>query len=302
MSKNEKIIYGILAAVTITWGLNVVLIKYLTQFISPMLVVAIRMPLAGIAVLLFAWMRYGWYRPQLKQWILIVYVALTTIFIHQILMSYGVVETTATNAALILGLNPLITALLAALFTKEKLNWRLGIGAIIGFSGVVIAVTSKSGNSSISLSGWGDLIMFLSMLGFVVGGLLVKQVMTTGIPILVVSAYSTLLGGILINIGAVFVIGTSGYNELLQLDLLAWTAMIISALGASALGTIGWNYGIKMLGAARTALFLNGLPFASMVGGAIILHEHILFIHFVAFVLTVVGIIIGTSKQRERLY
>ena len=76
--------------------------------------------------------------------------------------------------------------------------------------------------------------------------------------------------------------------------------MFLSAWGASLLGTIGWNYGIKILGAARTAIFLNGLPFASMIGGALILGERIRWIHLVAFVFTVIGIIIGTSKRKER--
>ncbi|QGQ94024.1 DMT family transporter [Paenibacillus psychroresistens] len=301
MSKREKIIYAILVAVVITWGLNVVMIKYLTEFIPPMLVVAIRMPLAGVALLFFAWMKYGLYRPTSRQWLLLFYVALTTIFIHQIFMSYGVVSTSATNASLILGLNPLVTALLASLvLTNERLHWKLGIGAVLGFSGVVLAVTSKSVDSSVGISGWGDGIMVVSMLGFVVGGLLVKQVMTTNIPILVVTAYSTMLGGIMINLGAIFVIGPSGYGEL-HLSATAWGVMFMSAWGASSIGTIGWNYGIKAFGAGRTALFLNGLPFASMIGGALFLGERIRFIHFIAFVLTVLGIIIGTRKRKEPL-
>jgi drug/metabolite transporter (DMT)-like permease len=300
LSKREKIIYCILAVVVITWGLNVVMVKYLTEFISPMLVVAIRMPLAGIFLLLIAWMKYGLYRPTAKQWLLLIYVALTSIFIHQIFMAYGVVTTSATNASLILGLNPLITAILASLLTNEKLHWKLGIGAILGFSGVVLAVTSKSVDNSIAVSGWGDAIMVVSMLGFVVGGLLVKQVIATDIPILVVTAYSTMLGGIMINIGAIFVIGPSGYEEL-HLSATAWGVMFMSAWGASSIGTIGWNYGIKALGAGRTALFLNGMPFASMIGGALVLSERIRWIHLAAFVLTVLGIIIGTRKRREKL-
>lgn len=298
MLRREQWIYFMLAGVVIIWGLNVVMVKYLTEFISPMLVVAIRLPLAGIFLLLFAWMKYGFYRPTAKQWLLLIYIGATSIFIHQILMAYGVVSTSATNASLILGLNPLITALLAALFTSEKLNWRLGLGAVLGFSGVVLAVTAKSANASLSLSGWGDAIIVMSMLGFVVGGLLVKQVMTSAIPILVVTAYSTMLGGIFINIGAVFAIGPSGYGEL-HLSAAAWGVMFISAWGASSIGTIGWNYGIKRLGAARTAIFLNGMPFVSMISGALVLGERIRWIHLVAFVFTVLGIVIGTRKRQE---
>ncbi|MEX2460721.1 MAG: DMT family transporter [Paenibacillaceae bacterium] len=298
MSKREKMIYLMLAGVVIIWGLNVVMVKYLTEFISPMLVGAIRMLLAGGSLLIMAWMKYGFYRPTAKQWLLLIYIGATSIFVHQIFMAYGVVSTSATNASLILGLNPLITALLAAaLFITEKLHWKLVVGAILGFSGVVIAVVAKSGDTSLAISGWGDVIMVFSMLAFAVGGLLVKQIIATDIPILVVTAYSTMLGGIFINIGALFVIGPSGYGEF-HLSATAWGVMFFSVWGSSTIGAIGWNYGINALGAARTAMFLNGMPFASMVGGALFLGEHIRFIHLIAFILTVLGIIIGTRKPK----
>jgi drug/metabolite transporter (DMT)-like permease len=75
--------------------------------------------------------------------------------------------------------------------------------------------------------------------------------------------------------------------------------MFMSAWVASSLGTLGWNHGIKFLGANKTAMFLNGLPFASMVGGIIFLDEKIGWIHVVAFILTTVGIVIGTLKKRD---
>jgi len=55
LAKVEKIIYLILALVVISWGLNIVMVKYLTLHLSPILVAAIRMPLAGIVLLLFVW-------------------------------------------------------------------------------------------------------------------------------------------------------------------------------------------------------------------------------------------------------
>ncbi|WP_217282891.1 DMT family transporter [Paenibacillus alginolyticus] len=182
MVKSEKTIYFILAMVVISWGLNIVMVKYLTQFISPMLVAAIRMPLAGIVLLPFVFKKFGFYKPNAKQWGLLFLIGLTSIFFHQLFLAYGVVTTTATNASLILGLNPLTTALLASIFIGEKFSMRLGLGILFGFSGVVLVVTSKLADSSVGLSGWGDLIMLLSMLGYVVGALFIKKLSTTSIP------------------------------------------------------------------------------------------------------------------------
>lgn len=45
-------------------------------------------------------------------------------------------------------------------------------------------------------------------------------------------------------------------------------------------------------------MFLNGMPFASMVGGVIFLNETIGWIHIMALIFTSLGIVIGTVKQR----
>jgi drug/metabolite transporter (DMT)-like permease len=295
--KLEKAIYVILALVVISWGLNIVIVKYLTQYMSPMLVAAVRMPLAGIVLLPFVWKMYGFYKPNSKQWGLLFLIGLTSIFFHQLFLAYGVATTTATNASLILGLNPLSTALLASIFIGEKFSMRLGLGIVFGFSGVVLVVTSNTADSSIGLSGWGDVIMFLAMLAYVIGGLFVKKISATAMPTLVVTAYSTVIGGVLLNLGTVAFFGPSSYNGV-HLPAIAWAVMLLSAWGASSLGTLGWNHGIKFLGANRTAMFLNGMPFASMVGGVVFLNEKIGWIHVAAFILTTLGIVIATLKPK----
>lgn len=141
--------------------------------------------------------------------------------------------------------------------------------------------------------------MFLSMLAYVIGGLFIKKVSATSMPTLVVTAYSTLIGGVLLNLGTVAILGPSSYDQI-HLSAVAWVVLLMSAWGASSLGTLGWNHGIKFLGANKTAMFLNGLPFASIVGGIIFLDEKIGWIHVIAFALTTVGIIIGTLKKRDR--
>ncbi|MCZ8512132.1 DMT family transporter [Paenibacillus filicis] len=297
MESAKKFIYVVLAFVVVSWGLNIVMVKFLTETTPPFLVAAVRMPLAGLALLPFAVRKYGWYKPNPKQWILLTLVGITSIFIHQLFLASGVEMTTATNASLILGLNPLTTALLASLFVGEKMTLRLSLGIAAGFTGVVIVVLSSGGETPVALSGWGDLIMFISMLGYVVGGLLIKTVSSTNIPTLVITAYSTLIGGLMLNVGAFMKYGASAYGQV-HFSGIGWVVMLLSAWVASSLGTLGWNHGIKLLGANKTAMFINGMPFASIVGAVIFLNERIHWIHVLAFALTTLGIVIGTLQSR----
>jgi drug/metabolite transporter (DMT)-like permease len=239
------------------------------------------------------------YKPTLKEWWLLFLVAASSLFFHQLFMAYGVVTTTATNASILLGLNPLTTAVLAALFIGEKFNMKLGIGILLGFSGVLLVVVSNSLSDSIGFSGWGDIMMFMAMLTYVIGGLIIKKMSHSSMPTLVMTAYSTVIGGILLNVAVIIALGPSSYQQV-QLPAMAWTILLLSAWGATAMGALGWNHGIKHLGANRTAMFVNGMPFVSMLGGVVFLNERIGWIHIVALLLTTTGIVIGTRKSPQK--
>ena len=173
-------------------------------------------------------------------WLLIAMVALSSITLHQILLAWGVQSTSAGNASLILSLNPLATALLAAPLLGELLTKRKALGITVGFAGVLIVVTSQSGD--ISLNGWGDLIVFGSMLVYVVGGLFIRKATDRGIPVLVVTAYSHAIGSVMLWVTA----GTIYPMETLTtIDTrpFTWLVILASALLSSAMGTVGWNYG-----------------------------------------------------------
>jgi drug/metabolite transporter (DMT)-like permease len=49
-------------------------------------------------------------------------------------------------------------------------------------------------------------------------------------------------------------------------------------------------------------MFINGLPFASMVGAVLFLGERIHWYHVLAFLLTIFGIFIGTSRSKVVLF
>jgi len=298
MPTGKKLIYLTLSLVVMFWGLNVVMVKFLTQYMSPTLVAAIRMPLAGSILLVFVLKDYGLYSPNRKQWGLLFLIGLISVCIHQLFLGYGVLTTSATNASLILALNPLSTALLASIFVDEKFTRNLGLGILLGFAGVVLVVLSKSPEGSIGFSLIGDVMMFLAMLTYVIGGLLIKKLLETTIPTLVVTAYSTLIGGLLLNLGTMVSFGPSVYGQI-HLSTTVGFILLLSAWGATALGTLGWNHGIKHLGANKTAMFLNGMPFASMIGGVVFLNEKIAWIHIIALMLTSLGIVIGSIKQKE---
>ncbi|QRG67911.1 DMT family transporter [Brevibacillus choshinensis] len=295
MRSKERLLFFMLAGVVMLWGLNVVMVKYLTTF-PPMYVAAIRMTIAGVILAPIIYQ----YRKQLRigmtNWFLLAGVGASSIAMHQITLATGVQYTSAGNASLILGLNPLATALLAMLLLGEGMSWRKGLGIAVGFAGVLIVVISQHGG--IHMNGWGDAIMFFSMLMYVTGGLLIRKLALRGIPVLLITVMSQWFGILFLWIAALSVQPASYYIGL-EVTPFQWLVILASAILSTAIGSVGWNYGIRQLGASRTAVFLNGMPMASLLFAALFLGERLQLVHLLALLMIVGGVYLGSRNTTK---
>ncbi|RNB78862.1 DMT family transporter [Brevibacillus panacihumi] len=292
MKNREGLLFLMLAGVVSIWGLNVVMVKYLTTF-PPLFVSSLRMALAAVCFIPIIWAYRKRLRMAKMDWLLLAGIGATSIALHQITMAIGVQYTTAGNGSLILGLNPLATGLLAMLFLGEPMSWRKALGIGIGFSGVLVVVLSQQGG--LEVSGWGDAIMFFSMLMYVTGGLLIRKLVMRGVPVLLITALAQVFG--MIFLGTVALIDKPvTYYMNLEISHFQWLVILASAVFSSALGTVGWNYGIRQLGASRTSVFLNGMPLASLVFAALFLGERLQLIHVLALCMIVTGVYLGSKK------
>jgi len=293
MKSNERLLYLMLTGVVTLWGLNVVMVKYLTMF-PPLYVAAIRMTLAGIALLPIVYQYRKSLRIGLANWLLLAGVGASSIALHQVTLAAGVQYTSAGNASLILGLNPLATALLAMLLLGEAMSWRKGLGIVVGFAGVLIVIVSQHGG--IHMNGWGDAIMCFSMLMYVTGGLFIRKLAVRSVPVLLITALSQLFGVVFLWFAALMVQPASYYIGL-KVTPFQWLVILASALLSTALGSLGWNFGIRQLGASRTAVFLNGMPLASLLFAALFLGERLQLVHLLALLMIVAGVYLGSGSQ-----
>lgn len=296
MKNNERLLFVMLAGVVTLWGLNVVMVKYLATF-PPLYVAAIRMTIGGICLSPIVFLLRKNLRFSRTDWLLLAGVGASSIALHQITLAAGVQTTTAGNASLILGLNPLATALLAMLFLGEGMTWRKGLGISMGFAGVLVVVISQHGG--LHMNGWGDAIMFFSMLMYVTGGLLIRKLVVRGVPVLLITALSQLFGVVFLW-GVALMVQPASYYIGLDVSAFQWLVIFASGALSTALGSVGWNYGIRQLGASRTAVFLNGMPMASLIFAAIFLGESLQFVHLLALCMIVGGVYLGSRSVDKR--
>lgn len=287
--QSNRPIFALLTFVVILWGINVVMIKYLTTFFPPLALAPIRLFLATCLLVPAVIYKHGFEWPPRSAWLPMAGVSLFAIFLHHITLSWGVAATSGTHAALILGLNPLLTSILASRLAAEPLSWSKGLGVILGFSGVVLVVSGKVQGTATLV---GDFIMFLSMMAAVIGYIFVKK-STAQVTPLVVTAYTHAVASVALVIFGLFVNPVWSYEG--AFDFWPLSVLLFSSLVNTALGALWWNMGIQRIGASKSSLFQNGIPVAGVFAAALFLGEQLQWEHLTALVLVTLGVSLGTG-------
>jgi drug/metabolite transporter (DMT)-like permease len=287
--QDNRPIFMLLLFVVVLWGINVVMIKYLTTFFPPLALVPIRMTLATALLFAIVGRQYGLPRLPREIWGHIVTVAAFSIIVHQITLNYGVTMTSGTHAVLILGLNPLVTTVLASFLVKERLSLSKGLGIVLGFSGVMLVVYGRhQGTATMA----GDMVMLLSTFAAAFGSIFIKKC-TMRVEPLVVTAYSHLLASVvLLSIGFAVnpVWSYAGAFAPWPLFILLFSSFVNTAMGA-----YWWNTGIQKVGASTASLFQNGIPIAGVFASALFLAEELHWNHFAALLLVFAGVSLGAG-------
>lgn len=289
--------YSLLVFVMFIWGLNVVAIKYLVVQLPPFAMQGMRIFIAGMFAIIVLYFLKELRKLTKKEWLYAISAAVFGQLGHHTFLALGLVETSATNAGLILGLIPLTTIILTMIFLRDRLTFLRIIGIVLGFTGVAVVVFQNGeGLGAVSR---GDLFVFLSMVSQAFSFILIKKVTTT------LSAKQ--LTAVMLLIGSVFILGISfafesnSVSQMSNKSAIVWVVFFTSAIVATGLGHILYNAAIQKIGAGETAIFNNLVPFFSLVGAFLFLGEAIRFMQVIGFTLIVSGVLLGTGYLDMKL-
>ncbi|MFD1037342.1 DMT family transporter [Virgibacillus byunsanensis] len=296
-------IYILILLVMLLWGLNLSALKVLVDAIDPMLLTSFRIMTAGIAVLVICSVMGILRLPLKHEWLVIFYISIFNVVLHHSLIAVGLEMTTGINGGLILGLMPLVTVMMAVIILRQRVSLLRVSGFILGFIGV--AVTTLTGADGLAAISLGDLVVFLGVIAQGFSFVLISKLKPTFDP--------RLATGYMLVIGSVFIFLFSqafgaGIQEITYLfDWKLGSVFLFSAILASAFGHMTYNYAIKKVGPAESAIFINLNTLFSIIGASIFLNEIITLNHVIGFILILSGVFIGTGaveymlgKRKER--
>lgn len=263
--------------------------QYAVAHMSPLSAAAWRFGLAALIFLpLVAW-REGWSLEGLRRNALVLTVmAVVGVFGFNMGLFYGLQHTSAVNGALIVGVNPALTAVLAAFINRRAPSVAQVVGLVLGLAGVVVVVSHGSWATLASLHlASGDALVLLGALCWAVYTVL-PQRFVKGLSSVQVAA-STVTGGAILMVAFASVSTT---------DLVQWPSWpmlaAISFMGifGSVLAYLWWNDGIKVIGPTQAAICMNFVPlFATLIG--VLRGQHVGAAQWVGAALVVGGVLVS---------
>ena len=185
--------------------------------------------------------------------------------------NWGLAHSTASNAALLITVEPTTLLVLAPLLLGERLSRRETVGAALTLLGaVVVVVSGVPGLTRSLMPHWrGDIALILSGIAYAAYSLLGRGVLARH-PVATVTAHSVVWGGISI--------APLAWLEWNLGPPPTWTPTAVAGtlyMGVviTALGYAVWNWCLERLGAARVAAFVNLQPLAGALLGVWWLRE-----------------------------
>lgn len=283
-----------LLATMFFWGGTWVAARYAVQTVAPLGVAVWRFLFAAASLLALVVWKYG-RLPRLsrREFGLVLALGATGIFLYNLFFLYGMQHIAAGRGALVVATTPIITLLAAAWLLREGMTALKALGSLLALVGCLTVIGKgdpfallggKVGAGETLILGCAVMWAAYTLLG---------RVGTRTMSALTMTAYAS----------------TAGFLMLLATALLydpaaiapdygsgAWVAILFLGLFGTTLGFTWFSAAVQEIGAQRASIFINLVPVAAVLQGALLLGERLDLSALLGGALVICGVLL-TQRQ-----
>lgn len=223
---------------------------------------------ALILLALLLWRERRLPRLSPRETVLVVGLGLLGIALYNSVFAAGLKLVEASRAALIVPTNPAFTALFAAVFLRERLGRTRALGILLCVAGALWVLCRGDPRAFASLElGPGELLLVLCIFMWSAYTLLGSVALSSLSP-LALTAYVMLAGSLPVAVPAWL-----EQESLAGVTWQGWAAMAYLVVFGTVIPFLWFYEGVKALGAARAAQFINLVPPLALAESVLLLGE-----------------------------
>jgi drug/metabolite transporter (DMT)-like permease len=204
----------------------------------------------------------------------------------------------AGRTALVVALNPILTAMTMAIVFGERLQQHRWLGILLALSGVWIVLSKGDPSLLLQRVGRGEWLMLGGACCWAIYTVVGRYALNgeAAASPLALTTVTTLWGALMLTAGMPF--EWDGW-QVHDISFAAWASIVYLGAGGTALAFVWYAEGLQQLGAARTAVFNNLVPVFGVLFGTLLLGEPLLISMLIGGAVAITGVTL-TNWSRAR--
>ncbi len=257
------------------WAASFIATKIALASVPPITVVSLRLVISAFCFIIWIYIRGEDFnifrRSDLLQ------LAVLSIFgtgLHYGIQTIGLQYTTASKGGVYAVTGPITILIIAAVFLKEKVTLRKGVGVGIALLGVIIVMGFDT-IIDFDLSGnlLGDLLVLVSIVMWGIFTVMGKSI-TSKMSALKMTAAITIIGAVYMIPAAIVELKITGF-QVLSIKSDAWLSILFLGVTCSFLATLLYVYALSLSESQKVGVYLYTIPLMTQVIAFFVLNEAI---------------------------
>lgn len=288
MNKNNKLGYLAVILSNIIIGLSFLFTKKAVTATDPITTLFLRFFISFTVIsfaILFKIVKVNFKEKNLKKLVFMSVFFPSGFFLFQ---SFGLKYASSSEAGIISALTPAVVLIFSIIFLKEKTNIKQIISIILSIFGVIYIFLMKGVSLNLGNS-LGLLLVFISCICFSIYSILSRKFSDEFTPV-EICFFMQLFGFLVFLIIFIFNGNDLGNTVSLFKDMSFIGPILYLSVLSTLITSILNNYTFSKIEASKAGVFCNISTIVSIVAGALILHEQILYYHIIGCMLIIIGI------------
>lgn len=286
--------YLALTTAMLLWASSFIALKTVFLVFDPLFVLFCRMVIATVLLLpLLYWQGARW-RYQRGDWKWMLGLGLCEPCLYFLFESQALLYTSASQAGLITATLPVLAAIGALIFLRERLSVQSWLGIVISLCGVVWLTFSSEANASAPNPLLGNALEFLAMI-CAAGYVLIAKKLSSRYSALTITAIQTVMGCVWFGFSLLTPWGQ--WPQVFPLDAVLWVLYLGAFITLGAYGLYTWS--VSKVPVAMAAAFVNLIPVFTLILAGLFLNERLNGGQWLACLFVLGGVLLSQARKAD---
>jgi drug/metabolite transporter (DMT)-like permease len=287
--------YGAVILSMIFWSFSFIWFKVANEYYKPVTIVFIRLIIAVIILTIYLTLTDKFVKIRKQDRKLFLLLALFEPFFYFLGESHGLTYVSSTTGSVIISTIPVVAALGAWLFFRERLKLVNYTGIILSFIGIVVFILKRDGTLSFNMKG-------LILLGFAVisavgYNLTLSRLVGLYSPVYIVNVQNVIGAILFLPVFLIFDLG-SFINSVQSFKSIA--PVLELSLFASCGAFILFAYSVRNMGISKANVFTNCIPVFTALFSFLFMGDKLSLQNIIGMLIVIAGLFLSQTDGRRK--